>query len=234
MTQQPHGTPWVFRQRKYLPVPLVILGLCDVLWNGHPWPRGTPVRRLTDLAAVLLIVAGESMLIWGVGYIGRKSRSSDIHAARLITSGPYAHTRNPLYFGGFLLTLGLSALSGSVAIVLGCVLYWIIVYGPIIRAEERFLWRAFGRRYAAYCRAIPRWWPRLRPGPGAKRATWRWQELSKEYQTGAAILATALLMYASLFVADWFSHRRQGSRHDPIPPAGQSVRATRLANWMGH
>ena len=202
--QLPHPqqgqTPWFFRQRKFLPIPLIALGLWGIV-HGHPFPLGTAQRLALDLGAWLLIVVGEGLRIWGVGYIGRKSRSSDIHATSLVTNGPYAYTRNPLYLGGFLMTTGLSILTGSIWALLGCVAYWLLVYRPIILAEEQFLQGAFGQVYEAYCRAVPRWWPRLRPWSSGQPQPWRWQELRKEYQTLAAILTTAVLIHVALRVA---------------------------------
>ncbi|MBI3319079.1 MAG: isoprenylcysteine carboxylmethyltransferase family protein [Candidatus Omnitrophica bacterium] len=200
-------TPWFFRQRKFLPIPFIVVGLAELLRRGHPFQRETWLRIWLDCLAWGLILGGESIRIWAVGYIGRKSRSSDIHATRLMTSGPYAHTRNPLYFGGFLLTMGLSLLTGSPWIVLGCLAYWAIVYGPIIRAEEQFLQHTFGRTYRAYHRMVPRWWPRLWPAPGVRRTRWHWPELEKEYQTISAIVAVALLIHLSLLGSDWLHGR---------------------------
>lgn len=213
--------PWVFRQRKFLPVPFMALGLVEILWRGHLSPRGTPLRTLCDLAAWMLILSGEGLRIWGVGYIGRKSRSSDIHAARLVTEGPYAYTRNPLYLGGFLMTMGLSLLTGSVWIMAGCAAYWVFVYRPIIHAEEQFLAQAFGPTYDAYRRAVPRWWPRLRPGLRVRGISWRWQELSKEYQTVCAILVTAVLIHVLLLgskrFSAWRTHRVHAT-HTTVSP----------------
>lgn len=189
---------WLFRQRKYLPVPFIALGAWGMLRFGHPLQAGSPPRLILDSVAWLLIGSGEGLRIWGVGHIGRKSRSSDIHASQLVAGGPYAHTRNPLYLGGFLLTVGLGLLSGSPWVVLGCLAYWAIIYAPIIAAEEQFLRARFGPAYEAYCLAVPRWWPRLRPWPGATPTRWRWRELAKEYQTIGAILGTALLIHAAL------------------------------------
>ncbi len=195
---------WLFRQRKYLPVPFIALGAWGMVWFGHPLQAGSRLRLLLDSVAWLLICSGEALRIWGVGHIGRKSRSSDIHASQLVAGGPYAYTRNPLYLGGVVLTVGLGLLSGSPWVVLGCLAYWAIIYGPIITAEEQFLRARFGPAYEAYCRAVPRWWPRLRHWSGASHARWRWRELAKEYQTIGAILGTALLINAALIGSAWW------------------------------
>ena len=218
---------WLFRQRKFLPLPFVALGLWTIVWRGHPLPAGSLPRTLLDLAGWLLVVGGEGLRIWGVGHIGRKSRSSDIHAARLVTGGPYRHTRNPLYLGGFLLTLGLSVLTGSWWVGLGCLAYWRAVYGPLISAEEEFLRRRFGDAYAAYCRAVPRWWPRLRPWEHASSSRWQGAELSKEYQTLLAIGCTALLINVSLIGSEWLRLTR--ARQRARPARNRSVTLQRCA-----
>ena len=218
-------TSWLFRQRKFLPLPFIALGLWTVVRNGHPLRAGGLPRTLLDLTGWLLVVGGEGLRIWGVGHIGRKSRSSDIHAARLVTGGPYRHTRNPLYLGGFLLTLGLSVLTGSWWVALGSLAYWMAVYNPLMNAEELFLRGRFGEAYAAYCRAVPRWWPRLRPWEHASSSRWQGAELSKEYQTLLAIVGTALLIHASLIGSEWLRLTR--ARHRARPAVSRSLAVQR-------
>ncbi len=222
-----HRSSWVFRQRKYLPVPLVILGIWVVIHQGHPFRPGSFPRKGLDLCAWSLVLCGEALRIWGVGHIGRKSRSSDVHASRLVTNGPYAYTRNPLYLGGFFLTLGLSLLTGSLWIAAGCLAYWALIYNPIIREEERFLTQTFGQAYTDYCRTVPRWWPRLHPAKGTSWNRWRWGELRKEYQTVASVLVIVFLIQTSQFGSEWLHGRQlrqQAARRTRKTEAVQVVR----------
>jgi protein-S-isoprenylcysteine O-methyltransferase Ste14 len=87
----------------------------------------------------------------------------------LTVTGPYAHTRNPLYLGSMLIAAGfaLAMLSWPVALVLA--LGFAAIYVPVIASEERFL-RATFPTFDAYCQQVPRLLPRLTPAssPGGK------------------------------------------------------------------
>src|SRR5687768_1547746 len=87
------GGTWIQRWR----VPLGFVCAAVFLFFARPTP--------TALAAGAFVsVLGLAIRAWAAGHI-RKN-------AQLATSGPYAFTRNPLYFGSFLLGLGFTIASG--------------------------------------------------------------------------------------------------------------------------
>ncbi|MBV8073922.1 MAG: hypothetical protein JO140_00735, partial [Candidatus Eremiobacteraeota bacterium] len=53
-----------------------------------------------------LAFLGEAVRIWAVGYSGTTTRADAVTAPQLVTAGPYAHVRNPLYIGNFITALG--------------------------------------------------------------------------------------------------------------------------------
>lgn len=75
----------------------------------------------------------------------------------IVETGPYRFTRNPMYVGFALATIGLAVLFdtawGFVALVVGLLL---TRHGVIAR-EERYLERTFSAPYAAYKRRVRRW-----------------------------------------------------------------------------
>ena len=87
---------------------------------------------------------------------------------RLVVTGAYRHVRNPMYLAvlaaivGQGLLLGQPRLLGYAGVVALAVVSFVRLY------EEPTLERQFGAEYEAYRRAVPGWWPRLRPwtGPG--------------------------------------------------------------------
>ncbi len=87
-------------------------------------------------------------------------------AEHLVVTGAYRYVRNPMYLavlGGIVgqaLLLGQPRLLGYAAIVAVLVVAFVKLY------EEPVLRRRFGAAYQAYCRAVPGWWPRLRPWRG--------------------------------------------------------------------
>ncbi len=80
----------------------------------------------------------------------------------LAMSGPYAHTRNPLYLGSLLIGIGfaLAARSWWVGVVL--IAMFFAIYVPVIGSEEAFLRERFPE-FKAYAKAVPRMIPRITP-----------------------------------------------------------------------
>ena len=144
---------------------------------------------LASLARSLaLVLPGLALRAYAAGYVKKNSE--------LTTSGPYAHTRNPLYLGSFLAALGFIASSRNVALVLCFAILFFALYLPVIRSEERFLASHFPA-FAAYTARVPRLFPRrsrLHLGPGTfSPAQYRHH---REYNAsmGTVALYTALLL----------------------------------------
>jgi Phospholipid methyltransferase len=118
--------------------------------------------RDTLLAGAIIAFAGILVRAWAAGHIVKNDR--------LAISGPYAHTRNPLYFGSFLIACGFAvaahwALLGLVALL------WLVIYGPTIERERVKIRQMFPDAYPAFERNVPAFFPRLTPwqGPGEAR-----------------------------------------------------------------
>lgn len=138
-------------------VPLLIAG-------GRPFATGA-----TALAACALLALGGCIYTWCVWDFARFGRGTPapIDAPkRLVVRGLYRYTRNPMYVGVLSVVLGLALLHRSVPLLLyaACVATAFQLF--IVLYEERHLDQVFGEEYRAYCRRVPRWLPRLRPGPG--------------------------------------------------------------------
>lgn len=78
----------------------------------------------------------------------------------LAMSGPYAYTRNPLYFGSLLVAAGFAVAGRSWLVVVALLLMLIAIYLPVIRDEEAFLRSRFSE-FEEYSRRVPRMLPRL-------------------------------------------------------------------------
>jgi protein-S-isoprenylcysteine O-methyltransferase Ste14 len=142
------------------------------------------------LAATLgfaIAALGETVRVTTIGmqYIVRGGRDRRVYATDLVTGGLYAHTRNPMYVGNVLILAGLAVASNSWLCVAVLIPFYAFVCVAIVAAEERYLRQRFGADFDAYCRAVPRWLPRL-SGIGATLAdhefNWR-RVVLKEYGT---------------------------------------------------
>ena len=80
----------------------------------------------------------------------------------LATSGPYAHTRNPLYLGSLLIGVGFAVAARSEWVGIALVVMFFAIYLPVIRGEEAFLRQRFPE-FEEYARRVPRMFPRLAP-----------------------------------------------------------------------
>lgn len=79
---------------------------------------------------------------------------------RLVTDGPYAYTRNPMYLGHLLFLAGLVGATWS-PIALACALWQYRRLAARVRVDEERLERIFGDEYREYVTSVPRWLPRL-------------------------------------------------------------------------
>jgi protein-S-isoprenylcysteine O-methyltransferase Ste14 len=149
----PQHLDWIARWQRIARRIRVPLGfLAAALYVFDLWQRAP--RPAAVAWSLALVLPGLWLRAYASGYV-RKNRE-------LTVTGPYAHTRNPLYLGSMLIAAGfaLALLSWPVALVL--VLGFTAIYVPVIASEERFL-RATFPGFDAYCRQVPRLIPRLTP-----------------------------------------------------------------------
>jgi protein-S-isoprenylcysteine O-methyltransferase Ste14 len=119
-------------------------------------------------AGLPLAFAGEVIRMWAVGYSGVTTRA--VTAPALVTAGPYAYVRNPLYAGNFVTAAGFAiALTGKnsapvrLALVAGSLAAMAGIYAVIIPHEERYLAETFGPAFDDYVARVPRLVPALEP-----------------------------------------------------------------------
>lgn len=108
-------------------------------------------------------------------------------------SGPYAHTRNPLYLGSIIIAAGFAVAARNWWIVLACIVFFAAIYIPVIRAEEAFLRSRFPE-FETYARQVPRLWPRLR-NPSAAAGSFS-RELYLKHREYNALIGTAVMLLA--------------------------------------
>lgn len=144
----------LFAWRDYTPIPLIVL----VLFTAEPTVRSATL-------GTLLAVFGELIRIYSVAFIGTVSRTRNTSTVGggLITSGPFAYVRNPLYVGNFFITMGIATYSGVTWIFLLTAALFMFQYYCIVKHEERLLVSKFGRAYDDYMNSVPAWVPARLP-----------------------------------------------------------------------
>jgi protein-S-isoprenylcysteine O-methyltransferase Ste14 len=120
---------------------------------------GEPLATQIQVAALALCVIGLALAAWGLITFARARTAIIPHrpASRLVQTGPYRFTRNPMYVGLTLLYVGLTGLSDSMWPLVFLPFVLIALHQAVIRREERYLSTAFGKEYAAYQRRVRRW-----------------------------------------------------------------------------
>lgn len=116
--------------------------------------------RTPYLIGAGLLLASQAVRVWAAGYIHKDER--------LVTNGPFAFTRNPLYLSNMVGAVAFLLMCGRWEMVIPVLAGWFLLHLPTVASEEEFLRGRFGEQYVDYCRRVPRWLPR-RPVAGDGR-----------------------------------------------------------------
>ena len=122
---------------------------------------------LTLVVGAAIALTGLLIRAWAAGHIVKNDR--------LATTGPYAHTRNPLYFGSFLIAAGF-AIAAHWSLLLLVIAFFVLIYGPTIRDERVGIRARFPEAYDEWERNVPPFVPRPTP--------WRAATLGAEEREG--------------------------------------------------
>jgi protein-S-isoprenylcysteine O-methyltransferase Ste14 len=180
----------VFRYRSYTPIPFL---LAMVVFAE---PTG-----LSLIVGGVMVLGGEGLRFWGVSIVGAETRTTgSVGGTYLVTTGPYAFVRNPLYVGNILIYLGVGVMSMALFPWLHLVAagWFYLQYSLIVNREEEYLRDRFGEAYAAYCSAVPRFVPRWKPyrsaSPTPKHFSPSEGFLSERRTLQAIVLVTVLVL----------------------------------------
>ena len=114
------------------------------------------------LLGCAVAAAGLIVRAWASGHIAKNER--------LATGGPYAHTRNPLYFGSFLIAAGF-AMAAHWSMLLVVIALFALVYSPTMERERTNIRSRFPEAYSTYEANVPPFFPRLTPWSVPERQT---------------------------------------------------------------
>lgn len=146
---------FLFRNRSYTPLPF----LAVMLIFAQP--------TLTSLLIGFVVAAtGEFLRAAGVFYVGSETRvTGSVGASKLVTSGPFSYTRNPLYVGNILIYIGIGIMSLALFpwLQIIALIWFVFQYTLIVKEEENFLRQKFGQEYTDYCAKVPRFFFRFTP-----------------------------------------------------------------------
>lgn len=155
LISSPNRIPWP---------PIILVGMAaaalilERLAPGFiPWPPAG-YGALPALGWAIM-AAGAGLDIWSIATMSRHRTNFLPHRAaeKLITSGPFSFSRNPIYLGNTLLLAG-AAPAFAAPWFLPCALAGaVLTHILAIRREEVHLAAKFGAAWDAYAARTPRW-----------------------------------------------------------------------------
>jgi protein-S-isoprenylcysteine O-methyltransferase Ste14 len=193
MTTTPDIQPkpsFLVRYRTRISLALGLLLLPVVLFCRFSYafnPKLPAVQFALDGIATVLIVLGMLTRLWSTLYIGGRKNEE------LQQTGPYSLVRNPLYVGSFLISMGLTIMSGNPVALVITLVYFTIQYRTTIRHEERVLTEIFGDAFREYMARVPSFLPKLSGFDPTPPDTIVLTALSTELRNSLVYLAAILL-----------------------------------------
>jgi len=151
-----------------------LLGILFLLWM-RPTPRSL-------LGGGVLAACGALVRIWAAGHIDK--------GRVLARGGPYAHTRNPLYLGSFLMALGVLVAGQGYWLLLPFLAFYLLTYYPVMKAEEGELLCGHGSDFVEYAGRVPLFFPSFGRAV-SDSSTFLWSRVVKnrEHRTILGLLA---------------------------------------------
>lgn len=148
---------------------------------------------LSLAAGVPIALLGAMFRAWASGHL-RKN-------AMLAVSGPYAFTRNPLYFGSFLMAVGCAVCGGALLLGGWLVAFFMMVYWPVMRAEAAHMRTLFAGAYSDWEAHVPMFIPRVTPYRNGQQQGFDPQQYLRHREYRALIGLTIVLSVLALKAA---------------------------------
>jgi len=156
------------------------------LWLAHP-----PFRSILIGSAVAAL--GLMIRAAAAGHLRKREA--------LASTGPYARTRNPLYFGSALIAAGFALAGRSWLAAALVALYFTIFYAQVMRREESELRAQYGQAFDDYASTVPRFWPRLRVSASSRGPQFSFAQYVRNREYHAAIGAALAIAVLSAIAA---------------------------------
>ncbi|MCX8229314.1 MAG: isoprenylcysteine carboxylmethyltransferase family protein [Planctomycetota bacterium] len=213
-------------QRRGLDNLAVLSDLPQALMDYADHPRAskklTPRKLFTYVASLLLISLADPnpatfaigcvlvalawlLRVWSFGHLEKN--------CTMVTTGPYAHTRNPAYLGSFLALIGVALAAGNPDTTSGqsawgfgifLVIVFFAVYLPRkFRKEYPRLQKLFGEELEQHAKNVPDFFPRLRAWRSGDDRKFSWARVSANHEWSWGFVLTFVM--ALIFFVDCWS-----------------------------
>jgi protein-S-isoprenylcysteine O-methyltransferase Ste14 len=163
-------------------------------------------RPVTFVIGACLVLLAWILRIWAFGYLDKN--------AIMVTTGPYAYTRNPAYLGSFIALVGVSLASGNgeslggqyiwgFAILL-IVSFFSFYFPRKMKREYPRLQELFGDILDEHAANVPNFWPRITPWRSGQERSFSFSLLKENHELSWGVVF-AITLAAIYFVESWTS-----------------------------
>ena len=134
-------------------------------WLLTGWESSNPPTAVVVIG-LALITLGAGVLLHAFGrfvFEGRGTPAPVASTERLVVGGLYRRVSNRKYLAVGTTIVGQALVLGRPLLLAYAAAFGLVVAAFVWSYEEPTLSARYGEEYAAYRRAVPAWWPRLRP-----------------------------------------------------------------------
>ncbi len=131
-------------------IPLAVGIIIEIFFSRQLFPSSVFLLVL----ALMLLIFGLTFMIWSVREVGMLDM---VAPERLITSGPYSFSRNPMYVSWISIYLSVFFINRSLWLLLLLFVAILITHYVVIIREERILRQKFGDQFEKYCERVRRY-----------------------------------------------------------------------------
>lgn len=134
----------------------------QVIVEVFTWPQYL-IPEPYNFIGLVLVTIGFILIVWAnyallvTGKLSLRNREPMQKPERLVISGPFRFSRNPLYLGALLAMIGLSIMWSSIVTAFFTILVYIIFRNFFIKKEEIILEEEFGDEYRNFKKRVRRW-----------------------------------------------------------------------------
>lgn len=177
---------WAARWR----VPLGFAMAIALVFLSQPTPRFL-------LGGACVALAGLLLRGCAAGYL-EKGRA-------LATQGPYCYTRNPLYLGSLIMGLGFAVAAASWVLGAAFLIFFVLIYVPVMRREEGELRRHYAGGFEEYAASVPLFFPAFRrraerkpSDSAAEKFQWKQYRKNREYEAALGYVVGLVFLAAKM------------------------------------
>ncbi len=153
--ERPNVIPWP--PMVYVAAILVALALGFAV--PLAWLPPGPLTDILFMLGILMIAGGIALDLYAISVLHRHKTTVMPNRAvsHIVTSGPYALSRNPIYLGETVLMIGTGLFSGNVWFIVLAFIASFAVQKLAIEREEKHLEHKFQKAWRDYAKRVKRW-----------------------------------------------------------------------------